>query len=471
MTPLDTASPDPASPGVTPGLTGRLADFVVATRTEDLSEDLFARAADGVVDTLGVAVAGARGDQQKKLLAWLGPSGRPEAGVFGTGLRLSAEDAALVNATAAHVLDFDDGLEGMHGHPSAVLVPVVLALGEVTGASGRDVLAAYAIGVEIAATLGRAFGYRHYLRGWHKTSTVGIFAAAAAAARLLGLDAAALCTAWGLAASQMGGLTANFGTMTKSLNPGLAARNAIASASLARLGVTAHPAIFDGPGSVLATCTEGDGVSLDTLIAALGAPWALEAPGLSVKRWPCCYTSHRPVAGVQALVARHAIAIADIEAIEIEFLPGSDVALVCRRPQTGLEGLVSVEYAVAAMLLDGDLTLDSFSDTQVQRPQAQALIGRVRRTVAAVGGVHSWRDGEVGVAVATPRGRFATAVRAIPGTADRPMTQAEQAAKFLACVTPCLGAARAEFALAHALGLGDAVSVDALVASLTTRDG
>jgi 2-methylcitrate dehydratase PrpD len=218
---------------------------------------------------------------------------------------------------------------------------------------------------------------------------------------------------------------------------------------------------------VLATVTEGDGAPLAELVEALGAPWVLQAPGLSFKRWPCCYTSHRPLAGVCDLVAAHAIGVDEIEAIVVTFLPGSDVALVCCTPRTGLEGLVSVEYAIAAMLLDGDLTLGSFTDAQVQRPAAQALGARVRRATADAAGLHSWRDGTVDVIVTTRRGTFSTTVRAIPGTADAPITAAAQAEKFLGCVTPSLGQAQASLALTHARELHGAASVDALIASLT----
>lgn len=374
----------------------------------------------------------------------------PAARVWGTALASAPSEAAFANATAAHALDFDDGMEGLHGHPSATAMPVALAMGEAVGASGLQVLTAYALGIEVASIVGRALGYAHYLKGWHKTSTVGVFSAATVAARLQGLDAQATAHAWGLAAAQMSGLLASFGTMAKSFQAGHAARCGIVAAGLARRGFTAHARILDAQGGLFTTYGATDGTPVSQLTRALGTEWALLSPRLSFKRWPCCYTSHRPLAGLFALMARHALEPETIERIEVGFLPGSDVALVSRAPRTGLEALVSVEYVLAAALLDRRIDRASFTDAMVARPAVQALMRKVARHYQPSSGQHSWREGAVELSVATRRAQFSERILAVPGTPQAPMSGDEMQAKFLGCASPVLGEPGATALLAAA---------------------
>ena len=405
-------------------------------------------ARDGLVDTLGVAIAGSRDPAGHPALALARESaGRAQATIYGALLRTTAADAAFVNGMFAHVLDYDDGLEGMHGHPSVTALPAALAVGEQVGASGRDVLVAYALGVEVAGKLGRAMGYGHYRAGWHKTSTIGIFAATAAAGWLLRLDASQMAQAFGLAASQLSGLTANFGSMAKSFHAGHAARAGVVAASLVRHGMTANPDMLEHPKGVFALYGFGDGAPLHDMMDRLGDPWVLLDPGLSVKGWPCCYTNHRPLAGLFGLVSQHGITAGEVEAVSYGFLPHSDVALLKSLPRNGLEALLSVEYVTAAALIDHDVTLQSFTDPMVARPEVQALMRRVSRYEIPGGGVHSWRDGQVEVAVSTPRGRFATDVGTIPGTREAPLTADAMERKFFGCVAPILGTEPARHAL------------------------
>ena len=432
--------PDTGSP------TADLARFVTIA---EVPEPVLAAGAAALVDTLGVAIAARDEDVVRHARAWVAElQAAPVARIWGTECASAPSEAAFVNGIAAHALDFDDGMEGLHGHPSATLMPVALAVGEAVGSSGREVLAAYAIGIEVASAVGRVLGYGHYLKGWHKTSTVGVFAAATAAARLQGLDAQATCHAWGLAAAQMSGLLASFGTMAKSFQAGHAARCGVLAAGLARRGVTANARILDPGSGLLAAYAGSDGLALP----APGAHWALLSPGLSFKRWPCCYTSHRPLAGLLALMERHALHPAAVERVEVGFLPGADVALVSRAPQTGLEALVSLEYPLAAALLDGRVDRLAFTDAMVQRPEAQAAMRRILRRTRPSDRQHSWREGDVELVVVTREATYAERIVAIPGTAEAPMTPAETEAKFLACVVPALGDAAAAGLLTAARG-------------------
>lgn len=421
-------------------LTERLARFVIETRTADIPPPVLAGARDALLDTIGVALAGTVEPVGEIVARWVQELGaRPQSTFWGQRAGSSPADAAFANGVCAHALDFDDSLPSLRGHPSATMIPAALAVGEVTGASGADVLAAYAVGLEVAGKLGQAMGHGHYLRGWHTTATVGVFSSTAAAARLWGLDAQGLRTAWGLAASQVGGLIRNFGTMTKPFHAGHAARCAVQSVWMARAGFTADDHIFDDKGSALATYRGDDGASLEQLIARLGTPWEMLEPGIYVKRWPCCYCNHRAVGGMLELIAKHGIGADEVRQVEIGFLPGTDNALVSHDPQTGLEGKFSIEYAMAATLLDGGLTLETFTDAMVQRPPVRQLMSKVRRYRIADDKVYSGVVGYTDIAVDTARGRFAMRVDRAPGSPAWPMTKQERLEKFMDCAGRVLG--------------------------------
>jgi len=422
-------------------ITERLADLVANYPTDAIPDNVKAAANDGVIDTLGVALAGTREPVAGLLAAWAGDTGaRPEAAVWGTPLSTGASDAAFANGVSAHALDFDDSLPSGRGHMSACIVPTVLTFGEALAAPGREVLAAYAVGIEIAGALGRALGPGHLKRGWHPTATVGTLAATAAAARLAGLDTAGVARAWGVAASQMSGLRRNFGTMTKPFHVGNAARTAIVSVSLTERGLTADGAIFDGDGGVIETYGGGDGEPVDRILATLTDPWDIVDPGNCVKRWPCCYSGHRAIAALYAMIDEHGIVADDVEEIAVSFLPGGDTALLSTDPQTGLEGKFSIEYMAAALLLDGPLTMATFTDPMVQRPEARRLMEKVRRIHIPDERFYSGMTGYNDIAVITKIGRRVE-VREdrVPGSRSWPLSAKDRDEKFLDCAAAALG--------------------------------
>ncbi|GAA4327579.1 MmgE/PrpD family protein [Pigmentiphaga soli] len=426
-------------------LTERMARFAAETPTGDIPANVLVAARDAVMDTIGVALPGSREDAGGIALAWVEEQGaRPRATVWGRSIATSPAEAAFANGIAAHALDFDDSLPTLRGHPSGPMVSAALAVGEAVSASGAELLAAYAVGLEIAGKLGRALGDGHYLRGWHTTATAGVLSCATAAGRLYGLDAAGMRTAWGLAASQMTGLVRNFGTMTKPFHVGQAARAGVLSAWLARRGFTADVSIFDGRNSVLHTYAGDDAADLGGLLERLGAPWEILEPGISVKRWPCCYCNHRPIAGLLAMRAEHGLRADEVERIDVGFIEGTDAALISSNPATGLEGKFSIEYVAAATLLDGKVGLETFGDEMVQRPQARALMAKVRRHRIPASAVAPGAPVFADVAVSTARGRFETRIDRAPGSRDAPMTPADRADKFMDCALRVLAPGRAE---------------------------
>lgn len=426
-------------------ITETLARFVTETRLADIPEDVLAGARGALIDTVGCALAGALEPAAEIALRWVRETGgRPQSTCWGQNASTSPADAALVNGISAHALDFDDSLPSLRGHPSAPMVAAGLAVAEAAGSSGRDLLAAYALGLEIAGKLGRALGAGHYQRGWHATATIGAFSATAVAARLWRLDAGRLQTAWGLAASQMSGLLRNFGTMTKPFHAGHAARTGVVSAWLAREGFTADTVIFDGEHNVIDTYRDGDGEPLAELAGRLAAPWEMTQPGIYVKRWPCCYCNHRPIGGMLDLMKRHAIKPEEVTAIAVGFPPGADTALVSRDPKTGLEGKFSIEYVAAALVLDGKITLESFTDAMVQRPAVRAMMAKTRRYRIEDKGMYSGVIGYNDVSIDTTRGKFEMRVDRVPGSPAWPMTAQDSVEKFMDCAGRVLGQPGAE---------------------------
>jgi len=424
--------------------TARLAQLVIDTPTSALPDALLDAARDAVMDTLSVGLAGVAEPVSELVAQWTDENaGRPAATVWGRGNRASVAEAAFANAIAAHALDFDDTLPTIRGHPSAVLVPTALAVAEDTGSSGKAVLAAYVIGLEVAGKLGRAANEGLFRHGWHTTPTLGIFAATAVAARLWGLNADALQRAWGLAASQVGGLMRNFGTMTKPFHAGHAARCGLFSAWMAKRGFTADAAILDGGKGVFATYGKTETAALDAALAQWGAPWEINSPGVYVKEWPCCYCNHRPIGGLLQLIKQHDLDIDDIKMVSVGFLPGSDDALLSDNPQTGLEGKFSIQYSMAATLLDRQLTFNVFTVEMVQRPRIRELMQRVKRYRIEDSKIYSGVVGYTDVTVETPRGSFNIRVDKTPGSPDWPLSAESRALKFLDCSGRALGDAGA----------------------------
>ncbi len=445
-------------------LTQRLAEFVAGQSADDIPDEVYDAARDAVMDTLGVALAGSCEPVANKAAAWVREIGAaPKATVWGRSLASDTSNAAFANGISAHALDFDDSLPSGRGHISACLVPTVLTVGEVTGASGQEVLAAYAIGLEIAGVLGRLFGPGHQRRGWHPTATVGTLAATTAAARLTGLNAQGVARAWGLAGSQISGLARNFGTMTKSFHVGRAAQTGVVTAGLANKGFTADEAIFDDTGNVIDIYAGGDGEPIEAVIASLCSPWTILSPGNCVKRWPCCYSGHRTIAALIELIEQNNISTDDVTAVSISFLPGGDASLLSTDPQTGLEGKFSIEYIVAALLLDGTLKMATFTDAMVQRPAARAMMGRVRRVHIPDEKFYSGIAGYNDITVTTKSGRFEVREDRVPGSRAWPMSEFERDAKFTDCATPILGDSGAAHLLTQIKGVRATGDIRALV--------
>ncbi|MBO9354894.1 MmgE/PrpD family protein [Bordetella petrii] len=356
-------------------LTQDLGAFIAGLRYEDIPQDALPVIRLGFTDCVGVMIAG-RGEPPPTLLASvLGPfsSDAPASLLFGKQ-RAPAPEAACINGAAAHVLDFDD--VALRGHPSCVLVPAILAEAETLGASGRQMMTAYAAGYETWAELVRRDPGQHHSKGWHPTGIFGAIAAAAACASLRGLTAPQAANALAIGATQSAGLMANFGSMSKSFHAGRSAQSGLLAARLAQAGFTGSPDALEHPQGYLQAVSPAGECERDAPIEA-GRVWKMPTSRLSVKKYPMCFATHRAIDGLLGLLKAGPLAAGQIERINASVSRRNAAILRNHRPQTGLEAKFSMEFAMAAVVIAGRLTLLELTDEFVTRPDVQAMMQRV----------------------------------------------------------------------------------------------
>ncbi|HYM25409.1 MAG TPA: MmgE/PrpD family protein, partial [Vicinamibacterales bacterium] len=353
------------------------ARFAATVKPPDAARAAALRA---VVDTIGVALAGAVEPAAEIVRRVLPAVDGGPCLVFGTERRASATSAALANGTAAHALDYDDMCFVSLAHPSAPLVAAAWAAAEAVNASGRALLDAYVVGFEIEGRLGRAMNPRHYRRGWHCTSTLGTIGSAAACARLFGLDEARTGHALAIAASSASGLKENFGTMVKPLHAGLSARSAVLAAELARAGMTASAAAIDGPQGFL-HAFDSESKALDAASADLGSRWEILDTGITVKLYPSCAATHPMLDALIDLQLREHFTADDVDAIDVGVDPVTPTVLIYDRPSCGLEGKFSLPFCAAAAAVNGSVGIETFDETQLRDPRIASLQSRVTMRV------------------------------------------------------------------------------------------
>ena len=359
------------------GATERVASFIAATALDALPHDAVPKAKKAIADTLAAILSGVRSEVSAPLLRYVEATRASGAvPILGTGLTTSPETAALVNGTFGHALDYDDVLSMMPAHPSAVIVAAVLASLDARRLDGRALIEAYVIGVEVGGKIGLGMTTGHYHRGYHATGSLALFSGLAALLKLHRVDVPTSRQAFGIAASMASGLRRNFGTMTKPLHTGIAARSALGAWRLATCGFTAAPDILEAKSGLYSTMGVA-GSSADLTAERLGKPFVISDPGLALKRFPCCYASHRAMDGLLALRAKLGFDASAIEKVVCRMPPGGMQVLTYPRPVTGLEAKFSLTYPLAAGVLDGGYSLWTFTDEAVNREDIQALYARI----------------------------------------------------------------------------------------------
>ena len=361
------------------GLTAEIAGFIANASLQAMPEAVLGKAKKCVADTFGVMLAGAHSEVAPPILRYLDQGGaRGDAAVLGTGLSTSPEMAAFANATFGHALDFDDVLSMMVAHPSSVIVGALLGAAAGKKISGRQFLEAYIVGVEVGAKIGLGITVGHFGRGFHSQGTLCTFSALAGIAKLRSLDTATTQLAFGIASSLASGVRRNVGTMTKPLHAGWAARNAMAAADLASFGLTAAPDALEAKTGFFGAFGV-DASDPAVTSKGLGNPWTVADPGLAIKRFPCCHASHRAMDGLLTLRQKMNFTVDTVKQVDCRYPPGGTTPVASYpEPTTGLQGKFSLQYSLAAGVLDGAYTLWSFKDEAVLRPEIKPLLRKIR---------------------------------------------------------------------------------------------
>ncbi|HEX8526576.1 MmgE/PrpD family protein [Allosphingosinicella sp.] len=406
------------------------------------------------IDTIAVSVPGACDPAARLVFATVKDWGEGPSAAIGTGARLAAPWAALVNGTAAHALDFDDNFDPAKAHASAVLVPAILALAEQEGSSGMACLDAYVAGLQILGRVGQGVNPTHRNRGWHATATVGAIGAAAACARLLRLDERQAGHAISLATSMAAGFMSQFGTMAKPLHAGLAAKSGIVAAGLARSGLTAGLGTLDGVRGMNRLMVGADyehlrdglshvehGQTLRFETRHVGEPLLILSSGLKAKRFPNCGSAHRAQDGILELKQRHGFGPEDVEAVHVRAPVSHLDNLMYADPRDSAQGKFSLEYGVALCLVTADCRLDDFSDEAVMREEIRAFYPLIHRHPV------DKAEGEfpTEIEIRLKDGRtFETAVAMPKGSIAAPFGMEEYWAKYDGCVAGLLGPGESE---------------------------
>ncbi len=411
----------PADPAAPTDVTRTLASWVVGARFDDVPAPIRAEACRTLLNWAGCAVGGSRHATVDIAIRALAPLSSPHAALLGRRERLDVLHAALVNGISSHVLDFDDTHLKTVIHPAGPVAPALLALAEVRPVSGQAFLHALVLGTEVECRIGNAVYPAHYDRGWHITGTAGVFGAAAACGKLLGLSDQQMRWALGLAAAQPVGLREMFGTMTKSFHPGRAAQNGLTAALLAKENFTSSDTPIEGAtgwAHVLSTACD-----YSQITQGLGEHYEIRLN--TYKPFACGIVLHPSIDACLQLRAANGLTPAAIERIELFVHPLVLELTGKRTPQTGLEGKFSVYFAAAVAIAAGAAGVKQFTDDWVRRPDVVALRDRVVATVDP-------RIGEAqarAVVTLTDGRRLEKFIEHAVGSVEQPMSDADLDAK------------------------------------------
>lgn len=450
-----------------------LAEKLIQFSLDDLSAPALDIARKGIFDTVGVTLAGADEPGPASVRAVLALSGMApgRATVFGRAERASMLDAALINGTAAHALDFDDCSNTLGGHPSAPVLPALWALAEERGASGAALLAAYAAGVEVETKIGRAVNFHHYEVGWHPTATLGTFGAAAACAHLLRLDAGQAARALALAASMAAGIKANFGTMAKPFHVGQCSRNGLLAALLAAEGMTAAEDVFEHPQGFFAVFDGAANVAPERVLGEWMAPCDLDEPGLAFKRHPCCASTHPAVDAMLALREAHGLRPENVAHVRSWTHPRRLRHTNRPDPKTGLDGKFSVQYVLARALQNGLVGLGDFSDAAVREPAVRAIMAKIEAAPHPAARMDTTEHFFAELRVTTTSGAVLEQRIERPLGRDRehPLPQGALEAKFLDCAGRALTGDSAHAVLSALQRIEDIADIGEISRSFVLR--
>jgi 2-methylcitrate dehydratase PrpD len=422
----------------------------------------------GLLDTIGVTLAGASEDATRILLGVTSGSG--SAQVMGHNRRVSALDAAMINGTASHALDFDDCSTTMNGHPSAPILSAMFALSDEIGVSGEAFIAAYVAGFETACKISLGVNLYQYTLGWHPTGTLGVFGSAAACAHLLQLSPEKTATALSIAASFSSGIKSNFGSMTKPLHVGHSARNGLFAALIARDGFTAGATAFEHKQGYFEVFNGTGNYHADKILATWAEPLDILYPGIAFKQYPCCASTHPAIDCMLDLVKQHQLKPEQVARIDSWTHKRRLEHTNRANPQSALDAKFSVQYVLARALINHAVKVDQFEGIEWQDPATRALMTKIHvdTYTTAQFPVDNHFGAEVKVTLTDGRVISTKVDQTLGRAAGQPLPDAQLKTKFELCAERVFDAAASArlYAQIHQFEqLKDVRSVTALTAS------
>src|SRR3990170_1988961 len=458
------------------GATEKIAGFIAETGYEDIPSDAVEKAKRTALDCLAAAMAGVAEPVSQTITAYITKlGGPPQASVFGAGLRVSVPDAALANGSIAHALDYDDCGMKM-GHPSVMVLPAVLSLGEHLGASGQDTLTAYILGLEVEGKVALHADFKLMQSRLNHQSWYGAVGAAAACARLLRLDVAKTRMALGIAANFACGLSANHGSMAAPMGAGNACRNGVVAALMAQEGITANPDIIEAKNGFYDTLVGPGHYDAGRIAESLGNPFYIESPGIGLKKYPSCYHTHRALDGVLQLIGEHRLSDKDIAEVEVGTSERAMRVLAFSDPATPYQAKYSMPHCIAAAVVDHQVTLDTFTSHKMED---RGIVEARKKVHLSFPNVPIWPGlADVSpdtkfvgnpVTIKTTDGRSYGARVDIPrGDPALPLTDDELLAKYRECARSQLRSDDIERSVGLVLGLERVADIGTLMAILSS---
>ncbi len=364
-------------------ITAAITEFTSTVGFDDIPPHVIERAKVHILDTLGLCLAGSLTEAAtvaRDILPTTAPANVGST-IFGTHLRAAPRFAALANAVAAHAHNFDDTTPQVQAdrtggiHASGAILPVGLALGEEYRASGKEIITSYLIGVEVASRLNHTIAPRHYADGFHATATLNGFGGACAAARLMKLPPKEIFAAVSIAASQSGGVRRNFGSSAEIFHSGWAAENGVVAADLARRGISGANDALEGPSGFFEAA--GGGFDPNELIGKLGKPWIFEHPGVWIKQYPNGALTHPAADSLLGLIENHSVNRDEITRIVVKTNERIWNTLQHHEPKTGMQAKFSMEFILGAIIVDGSVGLDTFTDSMVADREVRHAMTKV----------------------------------------------------------------------------------------------
>ena len=450
-----------------------LAEFAVGHSWGAVPNDVAARATGRLLDTLGCgfAAVGLGAGASASVIA-IEQGGNPEASILGQATRLPVALAALANGTRCHSLDFDDTHEAGICHASTVVLPAALAVAEARGSTGEELLAAYALGCEVALRIAVPVADGLYERGLHPTPICGAFGAAAAAARLARLDATTATNALGIVGSFAAGLFEYLsdGSETKPLHAGWAAQSGVQAVRLAAAGATGPATVIEGRFGLVASHT-GRQPEVEEVCEGLGKSWQIE--GVSIKGYPACHFVHSPTWAAAELVREHRLGLDSIQRIYVR-IPDEGIPVVLDpledklEPRTVYDAKFSLPFTVAHLLVQGSLGLRSFTQETIADREVLALAAKVspEQLDESERGASRFSGG---VRIVTNDGRsFSSFLPHAPGSPANPLTDAWLEAKFTANASFALETSSVERLLTELRDIGSVTSLELVAGSMRT---